>query len=436
MPSTHPLSTPANEPVSLGPVRAPRNHTHLRDLARETAAALHEPYQRCLLAARAARAAYRSLPADPEERIALVAQYLRAGSATAAHDIHLGVGPSSESVTLPLDDLRTHMLISGAVGAGTSVALNIVLDGLLDSGWDGTVLDLIDDDVLAERCRAALGRFHGGTLGAAAWIDPLRGLGAGAVSALVLSLCEIDDHYWAALCERVIEQVAALCLEGERTPGDALREMVRVLGSDDLAAATLTLRKSSLEPERYGFLATSTSEESHAARLIGAVLRQLIDGPDGTKLRGDVSAELDPLGPGVSYVGLNAHEAPLVSRLIAGGVLTRHATRRAGPPRFLVINAVELLDAKMLSDLLARARAASVAVILRESGWGSVPPSGLVNINSRLVMHQNGARESAGSAEFLGAAELADSIRHLHVGEAFFRLARAERIESVALRAR
>jgi transcriptional regulator with XRE-family HTH domain len=316
----------------------------------------------------------------------------------------LGEDAEGNPVFLDLDELLKHTSIVGDRDLRRPAARSIVA-GLLDAGWDATVVNLDDgrDDAASRDWMRTYAEHHDvryqeltlrpGTVPAK--LDPYTGTDAEALTALIMASQEFEAPYYQAAAELVVGQAVRLLHAayhaGVRDFPPTLSCIGNLLISDDLPATARDL----LERARSG---GATIDESDVETLLrpekatlesgigcGARLVRIADSPAARNLLVDTldgETTLDLSSRGVTYIGLDSWGQPELTDFVLAAVTGRtlDGDDRRGHAgsirRVVLIEGAESAREDVIVELLGRARGQGVSVILSgnaSSERGRVP---------------------------------------------------------------
>lgn len=358
----------------------------------------------------------------------------------------IAVGKNGSPVMLSEDEIGTHMVLLGATGSGKTETIKALAASLLDLGWAGTIVDLKEDtkagglrDWLRDYASAHQVPWQQLCLSdrdSQTWFNPLQGLGPDEMRDLILQLQEFDDSYWQAINKELLGQVVNLMVwahqaDPSRFPAPSMYELGRVLGSGSLKDATkkmiATVEMSSLgvSKDDFGLLLSPPKDTQQSASGYAAKLNQVYETQAGRQVLRPSADEarvlLDVTAPGLCYIGLDMQAKPDLAKMISSAALQRMsvfaAARTTGLvtdsggriPRFIIVDEAGWVDRTIVNNLLARARAAGIALVLCTQGpkdwsdkqgddWGKLTQ----NTNIAMFMRQGEPESAEICADFIG----------------------------------
>lgn len=358
----------------------------------------------------------------------------------------ISIGKTGAPVMLSEAELRTHMVLLGATGSGKTETIKVIAGSLLDMGWSGLVLDM-KEDTQAGGLRDWLkdySMYHQvpfqqlclSAINSETWFNPLTGLGPDEMRDLILALQEFDDAYWQAINKELLGQLLNLMVWAHQAdpahhPAPSMYELGKILGSGTLKTATkkmiATVEASQIGfgKEDFGLLLNPPQATAQSATGYAAKLNQIFETQAGRQVlrpgTGGQKHLLDVTAPGLCYVGLDLQGKKDLANMISAAVLQRMsvfaAARTTGlvsneggnPPRFLIVDEAGWVNRDIVSNLLARARGAGIAMILCTQGpkdwidkqgddWGKLTQ----NTNVAVFMNQGEPESATMCADFIG----------------------------------
>ena len=344
-------------------------------------------------------------------------------------------------------ELRTHMMLLGATGSGKTETIKVLAGSLLGLGWSGMVLDLKEDagsGGLREWCEqwaamhsAPYQELCSSVRESDTWFNPLDGLGPDEIRDTILALQEFDDAHWANVNKEMLGQLVNLMVwahqaDPVRFKAPTMYEMGKILAQDNLPAATKQRRAvvtalPGVDAESFSVLTSPADATKKSAPGYGAKLTQIFEtqagrtvlrpGPENTRRVIDVTAG------GLTYIGLDSLGKADLTQMVSAAVLQRMSAYAAarttglsdeGPkrhPRFLIVDEAGWINRHIVTNLLARARSAGIAVILCTQGpldwidkqgddWGMMTN----NVNVALIMKQGSPESATLCADYIGQA--------------------------------
>lgn len=307
-----------------------------------------------------------------------------------AHGVLLGVDTAGLPVFLAPDDLSLHGVILGQ-DRDRTVAVHTVVAGLLDLGWDATVVDFdagVGDAALGEwfETYAKHNDVRHNALTLRGWdssakLDVLSGLDAEAAAEVLMAAQEFESPYYRAVGKQLALQAVRLIQEGHAAdpthhPAPSPASVGALLSAPDLPVAAEVLLRSALaagaplseDDVRSLIRPARVSVESAAA--VGARISFLAGTRVARNVLTNTEGSLNLAARGVTYLGLDAWGHPELSDLIFESVVRRTTCvpnskgARGSLRRALVVVGAESARQETIIELLGRAHAASVSVIL------------------------------------------------------------------------
>lgn len=363
------------------------------------------------------------------------------GDLVGTRRFRVAVGASAEPVWLSEAEVKTHVMLLGATGSGKTETIKVVAGALLDLGWSGLVLDQKEDSLgLRAWCEehAATHRMPYQELCSSApesatWFNPLAGLGVDEIRDTVLALQEFDDQHWANINKEVLGQLVNLMVWAHQVDpskfkaptmydmGRKLRDLPTMTKLERAAVRNLP----GVTSDMFAVLAAPPPDTAKSAPGFGAKLTQIFDTQAGRTVLSPGEAgqrrALDVTSPGLTYIGLDTLAKPDLSAMVSAAVLQRMsafaAARTTGAvpassakhPRFLIVDEAGWVNRRIVTNLLARARSAGIAVMLCTQGpldwvdkesddWGMMTN----NVNVALVMKQGSPESAQLCADYIG----------------------------------
>lgn len=336
-------------------------------------------------------------------------------------------------------DSPSHLYLAGRnfIPTHNTEALKRVIAGLMDLGWEGTIVDLKED--IGEgglgQWVEAYARSH--TIPFQSWgmsfshyrhyLNPLEGLHPDLALNAIIATQDFEAPHWAAQAEQILGQLLTLLYDAhevapDRFPQPTLKDIARML-SGNIAENTKSRRAvidhtliQSGQRSRDDYLAlyNPNQTQAQAANGMAARIGRIFESELGrTGLApGPGRDPLDVVAPGVVYVGLDELGQPYSSAMLAALILARfggvaseakHAPVRRR--RFLVIDEAASADHALLLNLLKRARSAGLALIVATQSakdWGEDWGELVQNINWTMVMRQNDPESALMVADLIG----------------------------------
>lgn len=349
-------------------------------------------------------------------------------------------------------DSPDHLFLAGdtMIATHNTETIKTFIGGLLDLGWDVTVVDLKEDTQaggLRDFCRD-YGHAHALPFQQIAisssdnpyWFNPLHGLTVDEARSAVLALQEFDDAYWAALNQRMLGQLLGLMYYAhEARPdkweapdmyrlgrlfseypegGNRCPDMVKNMIKDVLATG------GAMTEENFSSVHRPSKPEAQSASGYGSKIINMYETNAGRlALRPSPQRRvLDVTQPGITYVGLNSLGMKDLAKVVSTAVLVRlcaYAGARttgkavATRKRCVVIDEANAVDRSQVANLLSRARSAGIAVFLATQGpkdwvdedrkfdFGTLAQ----NTNVGIIMKQKDSESAEICAEFLGKSD-------------------------------
>ena len=360
----------------------------------------------------------------------------------------IGLDNKLQPVSIGEYEIKTHMLLFGATGAGKTEAIKAIAGGLLDLGWDGLIVDLKEDaqtgglldwcDSYAAHHAIPFQQFRISDPNPGFWFSPLYGMGPDEARDTILASQTFEAAYYRALNEKQLGQLiqllyAANTVDPVRYPSPTVYDIGKILASPSLEkatrdiVATVITHVPGFTKADFDSLLGNDPAMIQAAGGLGARLTAMYETQTGrTALRpGDTKVQFDVTNSGLSYIGLDSLGKPELARLISTSVMQRMAVYAADRtngkirdtrPRFLIIDEANFVARKVLLNLLSRARSAGIATIVCTQGptdWaareaGEPDLTSLVqNCTVSLILRQGELTNAELCANIIGRRERA-----------------------------
>lgn len=372
--------------------------------------------------------------------------------------IVLGVDANREPVYIHTHDLSMHGMVLGTTGSGKTVTLKALLEGMLDLGYSGCVLDLKEDigtGGLAEFLETysftnGINYQHWALSYEADefnfYLDPLTDLDQDLALNVIVSMQDFEAPHWEMMCKQMLGQLLDLMYQAheiapEKFGAPNLRDIGRIF-SGDVSRDTQSMRATVLNTHKqtghrreddYYTLATPSPEHRQASKGLGARISAAYESKAGrTGLRPDpLRKPIRLADPGIVYIGLDSLGKADTSRVVSSSVLGGYAalaSRRKDDPRvkaredrrFLVIDEANTVNTTMVMNLLSRARSSGITVILATQGaidWGDDWNAMVNNTNFSIIMGQQDPESARRAAEVIGHIFRTDESQSLQDGE-------------------
>lgn len=389
---------------------------------------------------------------------ATISSHVPGGQVVGTRTFPIGLDNRLAPVEVGEFEIRTHMLLFGATGAGKTEAIKALAGGLLDLGWDGLILDLKEDAQtggLLEWCDEYTGshavpfqEFRISDPAPTHWFSPLLGMGPDEARDTILASQTFEAAYYRALNEKQLGQLiqllyAAHSIDPVRYLAPTVYEIGKILAAPslekatrDIVAAVITHVPAFVKGDFDSLLGNDTAM-IQAAGGLGARLTAMYETQTGrlTLRPGGSKIEFDVTKPGLSYIGLDSLGKPELARLISTSVLQRMAVYAAdrtngkvsdNRPRFLIVDEANFVARKVLLNLLSRARSAGIAVIVCTQGptdWaareaGEPDLTSLVqNCNMSLILRQGERTNAELCADIIGRRERSVMTQQMRDGQ-------------------
>jgi type IV secretory pathway TraG/TraD family ATPase VirD4 len=354
----------------------------------------------------------------------------------------IGLGANGEVVRVSEDELKTHMLIIGATGAGKTESIKTLAGALLDANWNVLMIDLKEDtsvNGLRDFCRdyaiAHAQRYQEIALSSSNqeyWFNTLDGMSPDEAQDTINSLQSYDDGFWQAINRTMLGQLITLVYDAHavdpvRFPAPNMYAIGQLLREPNLNRATKEMRAIVLSslPHRveadFSTLSQPSKAEAEAAIGLGNRIVQMYETEAGRRVLRPAPGRrpIDVTADGVVYIGLNSLGMPELAKVVSTSVLMRVAAyagaRTTGAASntarrtALVVDEANFIARRQVKNLLSRARSAGIAVVLctqspgdwnDEEGrdWETITN----NTNVSLLMRQNELHQAELLADLIG----------------------------------
>lgn len=336
-------------------------------------------------------------------------------------------------------DSPSHLYLAGKnfIPTHNTETLKRIIAGLLDLGWDGTIIDLKEDigrDGLGQWVEA-YARSH--TIPFQSWamslsnfryyLNPLDGLEPDLALDAIIATQEFENPHWAAQAQTALGQLLTILYSAhevapEKFPVPTLKDVARMLAGD-IAANTRAQRaelkrtlvaSGQMDEDEYAAISNPTQTIKEAANGMAARIGRIFESELGRTglVPGPGRSPLDVVGPGVVYIGLDQLGRPHTSTILATLLLQRFSALASESKhaevkrrRFVIVDEAATANRDLMKNLLQRARSAGVSLIVAtqsamdwEDDWGTL----VQNINWTLAMRQNEPESATMVADLIG----------------------------------
>lgn len=383
------------------------------------------------------RPGWRQVPRQvPQTRVGRAAQAAAERLASHQHEVALGVSLTDRRpVTLTVEELVSHALVAGATGSGKTTTCLRLVGAAVERGWPAVLVDLEGDPGTVRRisgwCESASRRVRVWSIDGDAHYDPLAVGRAGERTDKLIALGQPRHPHSA---ERYLQLVCAAC-DATDTPA-TLTRIVELLRPAALAQHVRDHRgqlPTALARTVHDYVDELSGDQAAAVAALRTRLAILAESPVGARLgpssdgtpaidlrRSLVRGDIVVFSLNSSLYGrLAAHLATLVVqdlKTAAGARLADEGGHRR--PVLAIIDEFSTVDGDQTLGLLARARAAHMAVVLATQELAELTrvsaefPAQIVGNCATAIVHRvawpDSARTLAGLA---GTTDVAEDTR-------------------------